>query len=109
MMHNAAQDTSHPVTRYGRCFRNGKESSYEAQFYHPDDKKSVSIGLFYFHTEEEMANCEEEAARSLDRVAFKFYAEKGWPYERIQSKLSVRLESTNPCACPVFVATCMAL
>ena len=50
----------------------------------------MSIGLFYFRSPAEMAVCEEEAARALDRVAFKFYEEKGWPHERIQGKLSVR-------------------
>lgn len=72
-----------------RC-RNGRESSFEAQFYHPEEKKSVSIGLFYFKCPEDMEACEVEAARALDRVAFKFYDEKGWAPDRIQTKLSVR-------------------
>jgi hypothetical protein len=71
--------------------RNGRESSFEAQFYHPEEKKSVSIGLFYFKCPEDMEACEVEAARALDRVAFKFYDEKGWSLDRIQSKLSVRV------------------
>ena len=78
------------LTTLLRCHSSGKDSSYEAQFYHPDDKKCVSIGLFHFKTAEEMAASEEEAARALDRVAFKFYEEKGWEHGRIQSKLSVR-------------------
>jgi hypothetical protein len=66
--------------------RSGRDSSYEAQFYHPDEKKSVSIGLFYFKQQEEALLCEEEAARALDRVAYKFYEEKGWEPERFVTK-----------------------
>jgi hypothetical protein len=70
--------------------RGGRSTSYEAQFYHPEHKKSISVGVFYFTREEDMASCEIEAARALDRVAFKFYSDKGWSLDKIQTKLNVR-------------------
>jgi hypothetical protein len=90
-----------------RC-RNGRESSFEAQFYHPEEKKSVSIGLFYFKCPEDMEACEIEAARALDRVAFKFYDEKGWSIDRIQGKLSVRSRSGPDSSQGISVATLLA-
>jgi hypothetical protein len=71
--------------------RSGRGSSFEAQFYHPDRKKSISVGVFYFTRTEDMEACEIEAARTLDKVAFKFYSDKGWSLDEIQSKLSVCL------------------